>query len=732
MSDIFQSKSLARQIKRGLGIAGQSDLLQLQAMLLEAGQQFPELGRLADQLPAFLAAVANSYQQYDRDLMLRARSLELSSQELIAAHDRLRAQAQQALSESETKFKSLIANLPGCVYRCLPDEHNTMLFLTDGIEELSGRSARDFMAGRCHIADVVLPEDLPGIDRAIRKAVRERRSYELHYRIQHTDGRIIWAYGKGQGIYDAQGRLQYFDGLILDNTESQRLYQQMMEAKEAAERASRTKTAFLANMSHEIRTPMNGIIGMTDLTLATDLNAQQRDYLQMVKSSADALLVVINDILDVSKMEAGKLTIENVAVSLRQVIQSAVQALAWQVHDKGLALRVEVAPDVPATVLTDPVRLRQIVLNLVGNAVKFTERGGIEVRLGWAAEEADAGRLQLSVHDTGIGVPAEQRRHIFESFTQADSSTTRRFGGTGLGLTICAGLAQLMGGRIWVDSEEGHGSTFHVTFAVEAVEEASLEADTEPGALPGAPARALHVLLAEDNQVNQRLAISILNHLGHTVTVAGDGGQAVEMAMADAARFDLVLMDMQMPVMNGLDATREIRQRERGTHRYVPIVAMTANAMSGDKERCLEAGMDGYVSKPIMIDQMVAEIERVMALFSAPADEALPDIDFNEALDRCAADRGLFAELVKMFLADCPKRMSDLAQALAQRDGPRLVAAAHHLVGSAGSLSARSMHQVCQQLVDAGKAGDFDRAALLQETLRQRWVRLEVALQTAS
>ena len=699
---------------------------------MQAGQQYPELGRLAEQLPDFLAAVANSYQQYDRDLMLRARSLELSSQELIAAHDRLRAQAQQALSDSETKFKSLIANLPGCVYRCLPDQHNTMLFLTDGIEELSGRSAKDFMAGRCNIADVVLPEDLPGVDRAIRAAVRDKRSYELHYRIQHTDGRIIWAYGKGQGIYDEQGRLQYFDGLILDDTESQKLYQQMMEAKEAAERANQTKTAFLANMSHEIRTPMNGIIGMTDLTLATELNAQQRDYLQMVKSSADALLVVINDILDVSKMEAGKLTIENVAVSLRQVVQSAVQALAWQVHDKGLALRVDVDADVPTSVLTDPIRLRQIILNLVGNAVKFTQRGGIEVHLGWALGETDQGRLKLSVHDTGMGVPESKRRQIFESFTQADSSTTRRFGGTGLGLTICAGLAQLMGGRIWVESEEGHGSTFHVTFEVGALAEEAEAARTEPGALQPLATRTLRVLLVEDNEVNQRLAVWLLEHLGHTVAIANNGEQAVEMASPPGAPFDLILMDMQMPVMNGLDATRAIRDRERGTHRHVPIVAMTANAMSGDKERCLEAGMDGYVSKPIMIDQMVTEVDRVMALFAAPLEEVLPDLDLEEAMERCGGDQALFAELVKMFLADSPKRVTDLTQALDTQDGQRLVSAAHHLVGSTGSLSARSMHQVCQQLVDAGKAGDFDRAALLQETLRQRWVRLEGALQTAS
>jgi CheY-like chemotaxis protein/HPt (histidine-containing phosphotransfer) domain-containing protein len=342
--------------------------------------------------------------------------------------------------------------------------------------------------------------------------------------------------------------------------------------------------------------------------------------------------------------------------------------------------------------------------------------------------------LQLSVQDTGVGISPDQQRQIFEAFTQADTSTTRRFGGTGLGLTISAGLAQMMGGRIWVDSAQGQGSTFHVTFAVGLPESAVKTPAAEPPRAVAAPLlltgkRSLKVLLAEDNPVNQRLAVSLLSHMGHEVDVVGDGAQAVDKVLH--GRYDLVLMDMQMPVMSGLDATRAIRLQEKGGVRHQPIVAMTANAMLGDKERCLEAGMDGYISKPIMVDQMMAELDRVLAEQAHEAD-SLPDLDLPEALERCGGDKPLFLELVKVFLADCPRRLTELEAALQQGDAKRLIAAAHHISGSTGSLSAKAVHHVCQQLVEAGKAGQFEHAALLVDTLHQRLEPLKRALQTAS
>ncbi|MGE5452106.1 MAG: ATP-binding protein [Acidobacteriota bacterium] len=740
---MFDNKSLSRQIKRGLGIDGEAAFARLLEQLRQAGQQQPELGELANRLPRFLAMLADSYQQYDRDLMLRSRSLELSSRELIEAHDQLRAQAQAALSESENKYRRLIANLPGCVYRCLPDARNTMLFLTDGIEALTGRSAAEFMSGAVAIADIVVPEDLPEVERLVREAAAQKKSFELHYRIRHAEGHIVWAYGKGQGLYDEQGRLQYFDGLILDNTEAKQLTQELVQAKEHAEQASRTKSEFLANMSHEIRTPMNGIIGMTELALATDLSRQQREYLELVKSSADSLVVIINDILDVSKMEAGKLTIEKVPISLHEVVNASVRPLAVRAREKGLALRVQSDPQVPDAVVADPVRLSQILINLVGNAIKFTDHGEVSVTLRASQCRQDAClqqhcrqgccELQLSVQDTGIGISAEQQRQIFDAFTQADASTTRRFGGTGLGLTICAGLAHLMGGRIWVESEVGRGSTFHVTFIVDRADPQAALSSVPVASRLAAPragaARMLKILLAEDNVVNQKLAVSLLEHLGHKVDVVADGAQAVE--RVSQGHYDLVLMDMQMPQMSGLDATRAIRLREQGGVRHQPIVAMTANAMAGDRERCMQAGMDGYVSKPVLVDRLVAEIERVMALQAQTLD-ALPDLDLEEALGRCGGDRALFQELVRVFLADCPNRVAELQAAIERGDARQLVAAAHHISGSTGSLSAKAVHHLSRQLVDAGQAGQFELAASLFETLGQRLAHLEQAFQAAS
>ncbi|MDE2076570.1 MAG: response regulator [Burkholderiales bacterium] len=733
---MLSNKSLIRQLKRGLGLESDEALASWQTRLREAASGDAicgELAEWAERLPRFLAMVDDSYNQYERDLTLRTRSLELSSQELIAAHDKLRAQTQQALVESEDKYLRLIANLPGCVYRCLPDRCNTMLFLTDGIAALSGRTAAQFMSGEVCLSDIVVPDDLPSIDREVRAAVAERRSYEVHYRIHHTDGRIVWAYGKGQGIFDERGKLLYFDGLILDNTEAKQLTQQLVEAKEHAERASRTKSEFLANMSHEIRTPMNGIIGMTELTLATELTTQQREYLQLVKSSADSLLVIVNDILDVSKMEAGKLTIENVPFSLRHEIGVGIQALTLRAREKGLALRVDAGPDVPDAVVADPVRLRQILINLVGNAIKFTEQGEVRLHIGYETATSKQQQLHLLVSDSGIGISPVQQRQIFEAFTQADASTTRRFGGSGLGLTICAGLVRLMNGQIWVESQLGQGSTFHVTFPVTLPDPSvSVVATPAPPRL-AQPIKRTHqglkILLAEDNVVNQKLAVSLLSHLGHRVDVVPDGVRAVDQSAS--GEYDLVLMDMQMPHMSGLDATRAIRLREQGGVRHQPIVAMTANAMSGDRERCLQAGMDGYISKPILVDRMMAEIDRVMSIQADLAD-TLPDLDLNEALERCGGDKALFMELANVFLSDSPRRLAEMESAIRSGDARQLVSAAHHVSGSTGSLSAKAMHHVSRQLVEAGKAGQFDRAAVLYDTLRQCLTRLEQSLQAAS
>ena len=397
-------------------------------------------------------------------------------------------------------------------------------------------------------------------------------------------------------LTDANGQVTALVGTVLDITDKNLLEHALREAKRTAEAANQAKSDFLANMSHEIRTPMNGVIGMTELVMATPLDSTQHEYLTIVKNSAQSLMVILNDILDFSKIEAGKLNIESVDFALSELVHDTLKTLVPRARRKGLVLVEKLAPDLPTLVQSDPVRIRQVLTNLCDNAIKFTAQGSVTVTVARKLSEIGDAQLQFSVADTGIGIPAEKQKAVFEAFSQADSSTTRKFGGTGLGLTICARLVELMGGRIWIESVPGQGSTFHFTVRLQTARPAAPQLTTRlPDDTAVQALRPLEVLLVEDHPINQILATTLLKKWGHNVVLAKNGQEALDLFPGQP--WDVVLMDMQMPVMGGLQATRLIRSQEPvGSH--TPIVAMTANAMESDRQACIEAGMDDHLAKP--------------------------------------------------------------------------------------------------------------------------------------
>lgn len=584
---------------------------------------------------------------------------------------------------------------------------------------------------------------------------------------RRKDGKLIPVSLTVSPIVDSTGRTIGTATIERDITERKRAEAELRKAKETAESASHARSEFLANVSHELRTPINAVLGMTQLALTETLSDVVRDYISTARNSAESLLVLLNDILDFSRLESGRFRIDLESFPIRELIEETVRTLSDSAAEKGLELNCEVQPDVPIEVVGDAVRLRQVLTNLITNAIKFTERGEVLLSVQLVRRWPQEVRLRFVVRDTGIGISQADQQRIFEPFTQADSSSTRRFGGTGLGLTICAELLRLMGGRLLLQSEIGTGSefSFMLSFAVSSTDAADYAADAaqdganaaqgldgedhqhpsraQPLAIPqdAKPPGKLTVLLAEDTPANQKVVTSILRKRGHEVRVAPDGREALRLFQDQS--FDVILMDVQMPQWDGYRATEEIRRLERRHQRSpTPIIALTAHAMRGDREKCLEAGMDAYLAKPIDVEELLSLVESLADFHhgeilpamsseqpSTASSASKPIINLQRALQRLGGDMDLFREFAGFFDEDAPVLLKQIESAVEQRSAERLAHSAHSLKGLAANLGAEAVQSVAAEMEHLGRCAELEEAPQHLEQLREELRRADQVLQ---
>jgi PAS domain S-box-containing protein len=645
----------------------------------------------------------------------------------------------------------LVASTDGRIRGCNP-----------ALCELLGRSEGELC--KSSLAEIFAAGTMPVLPEIAAGAVA-RAETELRHRDGHVVPVLISA-GRLRGV-DAPAGADVPAGAwvlaVRDIGDRKRTEQVLHEAKEAAEAASRTKSEFLANMSHEIRTPMNGMLGAAGLLLETELAGEQRQWVETIERCGDALLAIVNDILDFSKIEAGRLELEKTELDLFETVEALAGLFAERLRGKDVELLISVDPALPRVVRGDPGRLRQVLINLVDNAIKFTSRGQVNVRASKHDETDQSLRVRFAVRDTGIGIAPSLEPHLFQPFTQADGSMTRKYGGTGLGLTIARQLVEMMDGAIHVESAEGQGATFWFTITLEklgadqatgqAAPRATQQATPQATADAGAPRprrlgsrsdvtgphaagagqdRTRRVLVVEDNAVNQKVTVRMLSRRGYAATAVGNGLEALDALERDT--YDAILMDCQMPEMDGYEATAEIRRRE-GDGPRMPIIAMTAHAMQGDRDRCLAAGMDGYISKPVTLDALdaaLAETLRAGQASRAPAARPEPrPADAQDAADGprwsmdvlrliFETDPALFDDIVETYLAQTVTCLDQLAAAVAARDARAVGDLAHGCKGASANCGMHPLAATMARIEDRARGGVLDDTdALLGLARRQ-------------
>jgi PAS domain S-box-containing protein len=800
---------------------------------------------------------------------------------------REREWAEKGLGEAEERYRTLVERIPAIVYLADVDTQDT-LYDSPHIETMLGYPVDTYKKDPRYWEKILHPEDRERVMAAETEAT-ERGQFSLEYRVMAHDGSVVWVRDDAAIVRDEDGRPLFWQGVIFDTTDRKRYEEKLSEARKVAESANRTKSAFLASMSHEIRTPMNGVIGMTGLLLDTDLTDEQREYAETVRVSGENLLTIINDILDFSKIEAGRMELDSIDFDLRDTVEEALGLFTERAYAKGLELADFIEPEVPTGLRGDPGRLTQVLTNLIGNAIKFTDEGEVILSVSLAGDRGtEKAVVRFEVRDTGIGMTEDQQGHLFQSFTQADAATSRRYGGTGLGLAISKQLVELMGGEIGVESEPGVGSTFWfvVPFgkqrkagrttptpranlhdlrvlvaddnesnrkivhhqvlswgmkngmaeggarAIELLREAAARGEpydliildaqmpnmdgmevarrirdepkiastrivmltsserrlgaeearqlgisasltkpvrqsrlfdaiatsmgtsagtrvkeevrtTSPNSSIEKSASRVYVLVVEDNPVNQKVAAKMLERLGYRADVVANGLEAIE--ALSRVPYAAVLMDVQMPEMDGYEATAEIRRREAGQNRHTPIIAMTANAMQGDREKALEIGMDDYVPKPVKSEEMDAALRRWTGSregeSGSPEDGEAAEAGKGpgEPLDRQVIEnlrelggQEMLSELAEMFIEDAQAAIDTLKGAEERNEAQPIERTAHTLKGSSGNMGATVMAQVCLRLEELGASGDLAGVPGLLVQLEEEFRRVRPALASLS